>query len=196
MSGKPYSNFFWSDYQGDPKLRMCGFAARGLWMEILAIMHQSTPRGYLLIEGINPNTAQLASLCGGSVSEVKKLSRELLTAGVPSVDDKGVWYSRRMIRENRKSEINRENGKKGGNPKLTDNQKSQIRLTDSDNRNSSSRLTEVPTDGLSTGLKPIGIGSGTYQEEGSVGRSIPAHGESTQKTCEIGDGNPFGGEDE
>lgn len=119
VSRKPYSNFFWSDYRGDPKLRLCSFAARGLWMEILAIMHEATPRGFLTIEGIAPNDQQLAVLTGGLLSEVKKLKKELLDSGVPSIEENGIWYSRRMVREDKKSDANKKSGALGGNPKLT-----------------------------------------------------------------------------
>ena len=43
--------FYPSDWRADPALRMCSIAARGLWMEMLCVMHEATPRGSLLING-------------------------------------------------------------------------------------------------------------------------------------------------
>jgi len=46
-----WTKFFWSDWRGDEALALCSFAARGVWMELLALMARSERPGYLLING-------------------------------------------------------------------------------------------------------------------------------------------------
>ena len=141
----PWSKFYWSDWRSDPKLRACGLAARGLWVEMLGLMHEAEPYGHLLINGKPPTDQQLAVMVGASVSEVKKLKRELAEAGVPTIDGE-IWISRRMVRDAQRRAVNQANGKGGGNPKLTksDNRNGEIRITDPDKPSDKSRATRVP----------------------------------------------------
>ena len=114
----PWLKFFPTDWRSDPKLRMCSLAARGLWIELIAIMHEATPYGHLLVSGLAPTDAQLAVLVGASSDQIPALRGELEAAGVFSRTGKGVIYSRRMTRVAKKSAIARKNGKNGGNPSL------------------------------------------------------------------------------
>lgn len=114
----PWMKFYPSDWRSDPRLRMCSLAARGLWIEIIALMHEAEPYGHLLVSGIAPTDAQLAVLTGTPSNQIPDLIGELDRAGVFSRTGKGVIYSRRMTRDEKKSRIARNNGKTGGNPKL------------------------------------------------------------------------------
>lgn len=115
---KPWIKWYGADWRADPALRMCGFAARGLWIDLLTLMQEAEPFGHLVIKGTIPTTAQLASLLGGAEREVKRLLAELKQAGVYSVTDDGVIYSRRMVRDKAKAEKDSANGGRGGNPIL------------------------------------------------------------------------------
>lgn len=119
MSAQPWMKFFPTNWRADPALRMCSIGARGLWMEMLCVMHEAEPRGALLINGRQVSPRQLASLAGIGADECVELLRELETAGVFSVDDEGTIVSRRMRREAEKAEEGRRNGLKGGNPNIT-----------------------------------------------------------------------------
>lgn len=128
----PWLKFFPTDWRSDPKLRMCSLAARGLWIEMISIMHEATPYGHLLVSGLAPTDTQLAVLVGASPDQIPALRGELDSAGVFSRTGKGVIYSRRMTRVAKKSAIARKNGKNGGNPTLrkqTDNSGSDNRTT-------------------------------------------------------------------
>ena len=118
MSRDPWMKFYPQDWRADEKLRMCSLAARGLWIEMLAIMHRSERYGQLLIGGRVPTDAQLAVQVGASPSEVTALLAELDGAGVFSRAASGAIYSRRMTRDHKKAENARKNGRKGGNPQL------------------------------------------------------------------------------
>jgi hypothetical protein len=114
---------------------MCSFAARGLWADLLSLMHESNQCGFLIVEGIVPTPKQLVGLLGGSEKEIRELLDELGKAKVYSVtggdmpDDvkalipagmpDGVILSRRMVRDEAKAAKDRANGKGGGNPKLS-----------------------------------------------------------------------------
>lgn len=115
----PYFRFYTTDWRGDIPLRMCSYAARGLWIDLLTLMHESDRPGFLLIAGQPPSARQLASLLGGSEKEIRKLLTELEQAGIFSTDpETGAIFSRRMVRDKAKEERDRENGRGGGNPKL------------------------------------------------------------------------------
>jgi hypothetical protein len=117
MSSRPWLKFYPGDWRSDPALRMCSLAARGLWIDMLCLMHEADPRGSLLVNGKPVKQPQLASLVGVSVREVTACLNELEAAGVFSRDNDAV-YSRRMRRDTDKAEQDKANGKGGGNPAL------------------------------------------------------------------------------
>lgn len=114
----PWLKFYPSDWRADPALRMCSVGARGLWMEMLCIMHEAQPYGSLRVNSRPVSDRQLASLAGSSIDEIAGLLAELEAAGVFSRDDDGVIVSRRMQRDYEKAEADKANGKRGGNPRL------------------------------------------------------------------------------
>jgi len=85
---------------------------------MLALMREADPTGHLLIRGKSPTEAQLAVLVGAPVEQVSALLIDLESAGVFSRTRKGVIYSRRMTRDEKKAQTARENGKLGGNPNI------------------------------------------------------------------------------
>lgn len=131
---QPWRKFYSKDWRGDAPLRMCSFAARGLWVDLLSLMHESKHCGFLFVDEVVPTPRQLAGLLGGSEKEIKALLAELADNGVFSLtgqdmpDDvkglvpagmpDGVMLSRRMVRDEAKAAKDRENGKGGGNPNL------------------------------------------------------------------------------
>ncbi|WP_085908298.1 hypothetical protein [Kiloniella majae] len=117
----PWFKFFPTDWRADPALRMCSLSARGLWIEMLCIMHDA--EGFLEINGIPVNERALASLSGCLIEDVNELLIELENAGVYSLDRKGRIYSRRITRDVKKARTARKNGKNGGNPTLSKQRK-------------------------------------------------------------------------
>lgn len=119
-AAKPWMKFYPRDWRADEKLRDCSLAARGLWIEMLAIMHASERYGRLLVNGKVPSTVSLARQVGAATDEIDPLLDELREAGVFSTDANGIIYSRRMKSDEKLVENARKNGKRGGNPKLCD----------------------------------------------------------------------------
>ncbi len=123
----PAFQFYPGDWMKDPALRRVSVAARGLWIDMLCLMHENDRRGYLQLPTGKPVSAeQLARSTGCSTDEASQLLRELEDSGVYSCTEHGVIYNRRMVADERRRQTNRENGMKGGNPLLgkSDNRKS------------------------------------------------------------------------
>lgn len=113
---KPWIKFYPVDWRGDPRLRMCSLAARGLWADLIGYMHEAEPYGHLLIDGKKPSLADIGALIGRPKAEVTKAFLELGGRGVFSQTDDGVVFSRRMVRDHERSEEGRRQvEKRGGN---------------------------------------------------------------------------------
>jgi hypothetical protein len=102
----------------DTNLRACSLHARGLWIEMICLMHDARPYGHLVVgeAAIDPPT--LARIVGESPPRVKALLAELETKGVFKRTEAGVIYSPRMVRDGEIRRIRAEAGAKGGNPAL------------------------------------------------------------------------------
>lgn len=118
LKKRPWMKFFPADWRADPRLRMCSLAARGLWIDLIAYMHEGVPYGHLTIDGRAPDLSGIAALVARPPAEVKKALRELEEKHVTARTDEGVIYSRRMVRDFAKALRDHENGKDGGNPGL------------------------------------------------------------------------------
>jgi hypothetical protein len=119
MSDKlPAFQFYPGDWMKDPALRSMSLSARGLWMDMLCIMFEAQPRGFLILNGKPALVEQLARMVGSTAGEVSCLVGELTDAGVVSANSQGCLYSRRMVRDDEIRGIRRACGKKGGNPNL------------------------------------------------------------------------------
>lgn len=121
MSGTTWTKFFWADWESDPALRLCSFAAQGLWMRLLCIAAAHDPIGYVAVAGRALDETSIARMTGGLESEVRVLLGELDRNGVFSRDRHARIYSRRMVSDAKRAAIARKNGLKGGNPSLGNN---------------------------------------------------------------------------
>lgn len=139
MAGAAWGKWYWSDWRGDPGLRMCSAATRGIWMDMLCLMAEAG--GYLLVNDKAPSTQALARSFGATIEEVETALAELEEHGVFSRDRRGVIYSRKMVRGEIKASRARENGKKGGNPNLRKDEGNGA----SDNPAQTDKPTEPPT---------------------------------------------------
>lgn len=114
----PWFKFHPSDWRADPALKLCCLAARGLWMEMLCIMHEAEPYGHLKVRGVPLDASALAALTGAPEDSVRACLHELEARGVLSRNREGVVFSRRMIRDAERQARDKANGAKGGNPQI------------------------------------------------------------------------------
>ncbi len=142
---KPWMKFYPSDWRSDPALRMCPLAARGLWMEMLSIMHEAEPYGHLVVKGVPVEPDMLAKMVGIGLKECRNLLATLRQVGVFSETETGVVYSRRMVRDHAKALKDKENGKKGGNPTLNEGVNPQDKAQKPEARDQNKSLVE-PTE--------------------------------------------------
>jgi hypothetical protein len=118
MTATPWGKFFWADWLADPGLRACSATARGIWMDMLCVAATHDPAGYVAIAGRAMTLAEIARLTGEEIGVVERGLAELAAKNVFSRSSELVIYSRRMIRDAKKTSRAREIGKKGGNPNL------------------------------------------------------------------------------
>ena len=96
---RPAFQFYPGDWQRDTGLRSCSLGARGLWLEMLCLMHDGDPYGHLRIGQSNISSEQLARMVGCKLGDVARWLKELETANVFSRTKAGTIYSRRMVRD-------------------------------------------------------------------------------------------------
>ncbi len=117
----PWFKYYPGDWRAEARLRVCSLAARGLWIELLGLMHEGDPRGYLTIGKRRLTEMDVKLIATQIASEPRSIARcleELSSNGVFSTDDDGCIYSRRMVRDEELKRRDQENGKLGGNPNL------------------------------------------------------------------------------
>ena len=107
MSAQPWMKFYPRDWRGDQALRVVSLAARGLWMEMLCIMHEASPRGHRLIGASAVTDDALARSVGARIEEVQAMLVELHDAGVFDRSRNGVILSRRMIADEKRAKEGR-----------------------------------------------------------------------------------------
>ena len=130
----PYLQLYTQDIRGEQTLLRCSFEARYVWREMLGFMHESPERGYLMHANGDPMTEQdLTQMiapdphyAGSALDRMRNCILELEMNGVFSRDRRKIIYNRRMVRDEKKAETARSNGKKGGNPKLKTEDNSEI----------------------------------------------------------------------
>lgn len=111
---RPSFQFYPGDWLRDLALRACSISARGLWIDMLALMHQAEPYGWLVLNGVPITTEQLSRMVGGSEKKVVGWLKELEKAGVFSRTPDGRIYSRRMLRDEDLRMRRAAGGSKGG----------------------------------------------------------------------------------
>lgn len=115
---RPSFQFYPADWVSDLKLRSVSLAAKGLWIDMICWMHQSEPYGHFRVGGRLTFKVKLAAIEGCTVADLDPLLDELFDAGVCSLDDEGMPFSRRMVRDEELRQVRAAGGVKGGNPAL------------------------------------------------------------------------------
>lgn len=163
-----------ADWRKDPELQSCGILARGVWWELLCLMHECEPYGHLSRNGLAMPDAAVASLIRVRLDAYTRATRELESAGVLSRSNSGVIFSRRMVRDERLRLIRAASGKLGGNPTLLKQKDKQNGSGSDDLLNHASK--QVPTPSFAFAVAPSGLGSVSenLERRGVRGKAAPA----------------------
>lgn len=119
MTNRPWMKFSPAAWRANAPLRMVSMGARGLWIEMICLMHDAEPYGHLVVKG-KPVTdpALLGQLVGASPADVEMWLEELISAEVAKRKRNGVIFSSRMEEDELKRRRDADNGRQGGNPTL------------------------------------------------------------------------------
>lgn len=136
----PALNFYIGDWRKDIGVQSLPYHERGIWFEIICLMHESEQRGKLMLNGKPMPQEALARLLGLDNQILTTALRSILDAGVASIESEtGILVCRRMVRDENIRKIRTECGKRGGNPALL-NQKSTTPLKLSPNQNTEDEI--------------------------------------------------------
>ncbi len=124
MSKLPALQFYPGDWKKDPGVQALSYEERGIWFEMLLMMHEASRRGYLILNGKAMTDQALARTLRLPTSKVIKVLDLLLTLGVASRDEEtGAIYNRRMVSDENLRTTRASAGKLGGRPKAKRKQK-------------------------------------------------------------------------
>jgi hypothetical protein len=97
---RPAFQFYPADWRGEIGLRLLPLAAKGLWLEMMCLMHDGNPYGHLTTSGGVPiKDDDIARLVGAPPRQVGSLLTDLEQLGVFSRTDEGTIFCRRMVRD-------------------------------------------------------------------------------------------------
>jgi len=119
MAKLPSFQMYPGDWRKDPGVQALSFHDRGVWFEIMLLMHESERRGVLLLNGKKMPTEALGRLLGLDNQILTTTLTTILEYGVASIEeDTGALMCRRMVRDENLRQVRRTAGSKGGNPAL------------------------------------------------------------------------------
>lgn len=121
LRDQPYFPLYVQDYLTDEKLNMCSASSQGIYIKIMCLLHKSNPYGTILLkqkDKQNSSTClnfacKFARLLPFELLELELAVCELIEEGVLTIDG-DTLYQKRMVRDNKISEIRSDSGKKGG----------------------------------------------------------------------------------
>lgn len=135
MSTRPSFQFYPGDWTSNPNLRRCTFAEKGVWLEIMCLMHDQPEYGVLrwplkeIAETVKCKTADLQGLIRKGVlkGDDKQLSEPFIyipRSGrkdgepVTLIDTQvgPIWYSSRMVKDEHVRTIRANSSGNGGTP--------------------------------------------------------------------------------
>ena len=100
MKKLPYFNFYPADWRKDPAVQALNYTERGIWIELLCLMHESDIRGYLMLNGKPMTDGIISRILGIPLDEWMVARESLVLFGVCSVDAQNhALFSRRMVRD-------------------------------------------------------------------------------------------------
>lgn len=109
----PHIQFYIGDWRRDVGVQSLSYHYRGIWLELLMLMHCSEQRGRLVLNGKPMQDDSVSRLLGLSSQEGANAIQVLLESAVASRDSAGALICRRMVREAEISAARKRAGSKG-----------------------------------------------------------------------------------
>ena len=106
MSKLPAIQFYVGDWLRDP-ISGCSLGAQGLWLRMMILMHDAERYGRLEVGGKPMTKKQICRSCGVEARDYRRFFDELMSLSVPSVDESGVIFCRRMVRDAERREYDK-----------------------------------------------------------------------------------------
>ena len=127
LRNQPYLPLYVQDFLTDEKLNQCSASSQGIYIKIMCILHKQEEYGTILLK---QKDKQNASTCQNFAYKFVKLlpfNTEELLAAITELVEEGVltidgdkMFQKRMVQDNRISEVRSKAGKKGGFAKAKD----------------------------------------------------------------------------
>lgn len=115
----PALQFYPGDWRKDVGVQSLTYHDRGIWFEMLMLMHESERRGVLTLNGRPIPEDSLARLLGLDKQTLTTTITTLINTGVASREEAtGALMCRRMVRDEVTRQARAKAGKLGGNPAL------------------------------------------------------------------------------
>lgn len=147
----PAFQFYPADWRKDPGVQALDYFTRGVWFEMLCLMHESEERGVLMLNGRPMPEEALAQLIHLDNQILTKALTKILDFGVASRREQdGAILCRRMVRDDKVCRVRRECGKQGGNPNLVNQNSTKAQPNSKANGNQGSNQKPTPSSSSSS----------------------------------------------
>lgn len=130
MGKLPAFQFYPGDWLKDPSLRRCSTAARGLWMDMICLLHEMEERGVFATLGQPWSDNEIAAALPGNPSENLALLTELCQKGVAKRREDRAIFCARMVRDEHIRTVRSDAGRAGGQAKCKQNPSKQASKTE------------------------------------------------------------------
>jgi hypothetical protein len=121
LRNQPYFPFYVNDFTSDEKLILCSAESTGVYIRIMCLMHKSDEYGVILLkQNFKQSSKQehnfallFAKFMPYDLSVIESALDELIAAGVLILDGDRL-YQKRMVKDEKISQLRVEAGRKGG----------------------------------------------------------------------------------
>lgn len=121
LRDQPYFPLYVQDFLTDEKLNMCSASAQGVYIKLMCLFHKSEPYGGILLKQKDKQNSstylnfayKLAKLLPFDLPTISDAITELIDEGVLCHED-DFLYQKRMVKDNKISELRSVSGKVGG----------------------------------------------------------------------------------
>jgi hypothetical protein len=194
--------FYPGDWRKDLAVQSLDWKDRGIWHEMLMVLHDSERRGVFVLNGLAMSNEEIARAIGADISDLIPTLANFERLGVSSREPStGALMNRRMVRDEELRKKQQNWGKLGGNPKLTKNRDNPTHKADA---NPSTKAKPTPSSSSSPSgkklnyLRPFraGLRGATEPSSSSPGSPAsvpPTHGSAASPSAEAEARNGAGG---